>query len=120
MMPNGCLRRWLEGTWPVTLALFFGVALPVRAQDPPAEPAKPALYSLPWLLRPAVPGTVLRLDETVAFFEDPVTGNSGTTYVTSFHAAYKVAPYLALVFRESWVSNSPPEDGPDPSGSAFS
>src|SRR4030095_5725094 len=66
---------------------------------------KPAFYSLPWLLRPAIPGTVLRVDETFGFYEDPVTGNSGITYVTSFHAAYKLAPNWGVVFRESWVSN---------------
>jgi hypothetical protein len=60
------------------------------------------------------------MDETVGFYEDPATGNSGVTYVTSFHAAYKLAPNWGVVFRQSWVSNDAPEDGPDPSGDAFS
>lgn len=120
MMPTGGLRRWLEGTWPVTLALLFGFAAPTRAQEAPADPPKPALYSLPWLLRPAIPGNVVRVDETMAFYEDPTSGEAGQTYVTSLIFSYKVSPTLAIIFREAWVSNSAPEGGPDPSGSAFS
>ena len=77
MMPTGCLRRWREGTWAVTFAILFGFAIPARAQDAPAEPEKPALYSLPWLLRPAIPGNVVRVDETMAFYEDPISGEAG-------------------------------------------
>ena len=62
----------------MVLSLAFAPIAALQAQDAPTEePPKPALYSLPWLLRPAIPGTVLRLDETVGFYEDPVTGNSG-------------------------------------------
>ena len=113
-------REWLSGAWPVVLSFVIAPS-PSLAQDTPKEgPPKPALYSLPWLLRPAIPGTVLRMDETVGFYEDPVSGNSGVTYVTSFHAAYKLSPDLGLVFRQSWVSNDAPEAAPDPSGDAFS
>ena len=120
MMRTCGLRRWREGTWAVTLALLFGFAAAAHAQDEPAEPSKPALYSLPWLLRPAIPGNVVRVDETMAFYEDPVTGEAGQTYVTSLIFSYKLSPAVALILREAWVSNSPPESGPDPSGSAFS
>ena len=114
-------RRWRMRAWLVVLGLALAPVAAIQGQAAPTEePPKPALYSLPWLLRPAIPGTVLRLDETVGFYEDPVTGNSGVTYVTSFHAAYKLAPNWGIVFRESWVSNDAPEDGPDPSGDAFS
>jgi hypothetical protein len=41
------------------------------AQSP--APAAPPPYSLPWLLRPATPATVVRLDETLAFYEDPAS-----------------------------------------------
>jgi hypothetical protein len=90
------------------------LSAPAVAQD------RPALYSLPWLLRPAIPGSVVRVDETVGFYEDPVTGNAGTTYVTSLITSYKVSPDLAIILRGAWVSNSAPEGGPDESGSAFS
>jgi len=71
-------RRWRMRAWLMLLGLAFAPVAALQAQDAPAEePPKPALYSLPWLLRPAIPGTVLRLDETVGFYEDPVTGNSG-------------------------------------------
>ncbi|HEY7574316.1 MAG TPA: hypothetical protein VIB08_04085 [Thermoanaerobaculia bacterium] len=109
------------------IGLFLGVCVvlvsPVdvsRAQDAEPQPSKPALYSLPWLLRPAIPGSVVRIDETIAFYEDPASGTAGTTYVTSFIASYKVSPELAIIFREAWVSNSAPAGGSDPSGSAFS
>ncbi len=77
-----CARRWRLRHWLVVLGLaLFPVAAIQGQAAPTEEPPKPALYSLPWLLRPAIPGTVLRLDETVGFYEDPVTGNSGVTYV---------------------------------------
>jgi hypothetical protein len=120
MMSIGCIRRWLEATWPAALALLLAPVPDIRAQDAPEDPPKPALYSLPWLLRPAIPGNVVRVDETIAFYEDPVTGEAGRTYVTSFVASYKVSPELALIFRQAWVTNSAPDGGPDPSGSAFS
>jgi hypothetical protein len=92
-----------------------------HAQDAPVpDPPRPALYNLPWLLRAAVPATVVRLDETMAFFEDPASGTSGTTWVTSLIASYKLAPEWSLVFRETWVCNDAPGGGPDPSGDAFS
>src|SRR5262245_42424780 len=115
------VRRRLMNPGIVVFGLALLPATPAFAQGKPTEdPPKPALYSLPWLLRPAIPGTVLRLDETFGFYEDPVTGRSGITYVTSFHAAYKLAPNWGIVFRESWVSNDAPDGGPDPSGDAFS
>src|SRR4029450_7327855 len=72
-------------------ALFCGAGLaaslataPALAQPapPPATATRPAPYALPWLLRPAVPGSVVRLDETVAFYEDPASGTSGSSYLT--------------------------------------
>jgi hypothetical protein len=106
----------------LAVAFFLNVSSDcVSAQDAPASaPEKPALYNLPWLLRPAVPGTVFRLDETIAFFEDPASETSGTTYVTSLIASYKLAPEWSLVFRETWVSNDPPSGLADPPGDGFS
>ena len=99
-----CTRRWRLRHGLVVLGLALAPVAAIQGQAAPTEePPKPALYSLPWLLRPAIPGTVLRLDKTVGFYEDPATGNSGITYVTSFHAAYKLAANWGIVFRESWV-----------------
>jgi hypothetical protein len=117
-------RRHVSGLVPacsVAMLLLLSSSRTAHAQDTAAaDPPKPALYSLPWLLRPAIPGNVVRVDETIGFFEDPTTHESGTTYVTTFIASYKVFADLALIFRESWVSNSPPELGADPSGNGFS
>ena len=63
--------------------------------------ARPVLAA--WLLRPAVPGSVVRLDETMAFFEDPASGSSGSTYVTSLIATWKASPNWVPIFREIWV-----------------
>jgi len=110
------MRAWL-----VVLGLVLAPVAAIQAQDAPTEePPKPALYSLPWLLRPAIPGNVVRVDETMAFYEDPVSGEAGQTYVTSLIFSYKLSPMVALILREAWVTNSPPEGGPDTSGSAFS
>jgi len=95
---------------------------PVSAQTtaPPAVPPKPAPYSLPWLLRPAVPVSVIRLDETMAFYQDPASGTSGNTYVTSLIATWKASPTWVPIFRQIWVSNDAPSGGKDASGSGFS
>ncbi len=89
------------------------------AQTPPPSP-KPAPYSLPWLLRPAAAATVARVDETLAFVEDPASRTSGATYLTGFTGSHKLGARLAAVFRETWVHNAPPSGGRDPAGSAFS
>lgn len=115
-----CPGRRLIPACSISFGLVLATGFAALGQEPAAQPDRPALYSLPWLLRPAVPGSVVRLDETFGSFEDPASGTSGRTWVTSFTASYKVSPELALIFRESWVSNSPPELGPDPSGSGFS
>ena len=60
--------------------------------ETPTPAAPPAPYSLPWLLRPALPASVLRLDETMAFFEDPSSGQGSATYVTSLIATYRLHP----------------------------
>ena len=98
----------------VALVAGVGGASPAVAQGavPPAPP-----YSLPWLLRPATPGSVVRLDETMAFFEDPATGEGGATYVTSLIATYRVDSRWVPLFRQSFVRNEPPGGA---SASAFS
>jgi outer membrane putative beta-barrel porin/alpha-amylase len=95
---------------------------PVHAQTaaPAANAPRPPPYSLPWLLRPAVPGSVIRLDETVAFYEDAASGTSGRSYLTSLIATWKAGKSWVPVFREIWVDNHAPSGGKDRSGRGFS
>lgn len=88
--------------------------------SPPPTPAAPPPYSLPWLLRPVTPATVLRLDETLAFYKDPASGSSGASYLTSLIATYKLNPRFVPVFRLVWTRNDAPARGPAPSGSGLS
>ena len=99
------------------LILLICVCGPAGAQ-PPAPPP-PAPYSLPWLLRPVMPGTVVRLDETLAFFEDPASGSGGGTYVTSLIATWRASPRWVPIFRETFIHNDPPA-GATRAASAFS
>ncbi len=96
--------------------LVAASAMPAAAQGPAAPP--PAPYSLPWLLRPATPASVVRLDETLAFFDDPATGEGGGTYVTSLIATYRASDRFVPIFRETFIRNAPP--GGAASASAFS
>lgn len=99
----------------VLATLGFWVPQMAAAQEAPAPPAP---YSLPWLLRGAVPGNVVRFDETIAFFENPTTHASGTTDMTCLLVTRKLTPNVMIVGRESWINNSPP--APTLSGTAFS
>ena len=111
--------------WSRKLLGASGVAVslavpPVSAQTTAPPAARPAPYSLPWLLRPAVPVSVIRLDETMAFYEDPASGTSGSTYVTSLIATWKASATWVPIFRQIWVSNDAPSGGKDASGRGFS
>lgn len=89
------------------------------AQPPAPQPTPPPPpYSLPWLLRGMAAANVVRLDETLAFYQDPASGTSGVTHVTSLLATYRLSPRWVPVLRETWIHNSAP--GIAPSGSAFS
>lgn len=111
--PSGPMKHALRA-----LVATLALSGPLAAQPAPA-PAPPS-YSLPWLLRSTAPATVVRLDETLAFYQDPASRTSGGTYVTSLLATYKLSPHWVPVVRETWVHNSAPSGGKDPSGSAFS
>jgi hypothetical protein len=98
------------------------------ANAPPATPAAtpappPPPYSLPWQLRPAAPGTVLRSDTSMAFYEDPATHNAGTAVATMLLASYKVTSNLAPLVRLGFVQNATPDPamgGPKaPAGTSF-
>ncbi|MFN7976269.1 MAG: hypothetical protein U0166_28705 [Acidobacteriota bacterium] len=82
------------------LALLLSIAAPALAGDPPP-------YSLPWQLRPAAIGTVLRWDSVVADYED-ASGNSGRTLVSFLLLSYKVNDKLAPMIRVGYVDNDPP------------
>jgi len=97
--------------------LLICVCAPASAQ--PASPPPPAPYSLPWLLRPVVPTTVVRLDETLAFLEDPASGSGGATYVTSLIATWRASPRWVPIFRQTFIHNDPPTSA-NPSASALS
>jgi hypothetical protein len=107
----------------VSLSFIYMVVCAVAsaqpASPPPSSPSPPPPYSLPWLLRPVVPASVVRVDETLAFFEDPASGSSGGTFVTSLIATWRINPRWVPVFRETFIHNDPPT-GANPSASAFS
>lgn len=127
MMP----RTWMPsprsaGNACLSLCALAGLlilrAVPAGGQQvSSSEPPRPALYSLPWLLRAAgAPATVLRLDETIALYEDPASQRSGTTAVTSLITSYKGGPDWSLIFRETFVDNRAPSGEASPSGNGFS
>lgn len=96
---------------PTPVAAEATLATPeVAPEPPPAGPApKPPPYSLPWQLRPVVAGNVIRSDTTLALYESPTTGDSGSTIASMLLASYKIASDLAPLFRVGVVSSSPPK-----------
>jgi hypothetical protein len=111
-------------TFTLTFLIGIGLACFAHAQpaEPPAEPAAapppPPPYSLPWQLRPAAIGTVVRSDTAFAFYENPMSGESGSTVASMLLGSYKVSDAFAPLVRLGVVSNSPP-DGPMSPGSGF-
>jgi hypothetical protein len=101
------------------LAVFL-VAAPASAQAGVAPPGRPAPYSLPWLLRSAVASSAVRLDQTAAFYVDPVTGASGRSQLTGLTIVYKASPRWVPVLRVLHADNAAPRGGRDVSGHAFS
>src|SRR6187397_977069 len=63
---------------------------PPGAEPAPAPPPPP--YSIPWQLRPAAAATVVRSDTAMAFYENPATGESGTTVASMLLGSYKITP----------------------------
>jgi hypothetical protein len=129
--------RMIKGVWfPAILmgGLTLAVAAPAMAEEAPAAapattvtetnpapaPVAPATppppYSLPWQLRPAAVGNVVRAETALAFYED-AAGNSGQTSATMLLGTYKVTPTLAPLVRLGLVQNAAP--GATPSGTSF-
>ncbi len=88
-------------------------AIPAAASPAPSPAPAAAPYSLPWLLRPAMPGSVVRLDETMAFLEDPASGSAGASYLTSLIVTHKLSARWVPIFRETFVSNDAPTAATD-------
>lgn len=81
------------------IALFLLTPSLALAEAP--APPPPAPYSLPFQLRPAVAGNVVRSDAMFA------TRETGTTVVEMLLGSYKVAPDVAVLARQGWVNESP-------------
>lgn len=75
-------------------------AAPPAAQPPPAAAPStpPPPYSLPWQLRPASAGSVVRLDTAIATYDKP-DGKSSYTVASLLLASYKVTPDFAPFLR---------------------
>jgi hypothetical protein len=72
---------------------------------PPSSPPPP--YSLPWQLRSVTAATAIRLDSSVAFYND-MTGASGDTEATILNGSYLLTPHLAPLVRLGFVKNDAP------------
>jgi hypothetical protein len=108
------MRRTFEAAGCLIAGGLILTAGPLAAQTPPPRPAP---YVAPWLLRGAAVGDSVRLDETLAFFEDPATGSSGTTAVTNLYVSRKLGTRWVGLLRQAFVHN---DAAVGPSGDAFS
>ena len=97
---------------PPTPSAEAPAASPMAAEAAMPEPAavkpKPPPYSLPWQLRPAVVGNVVRSDTAFAFYKDAAGKESGSTVASMLLATYKVTDEFAPLLRLGIASNSPP------------
>jgi hypothetical protein len=84
------------------------------APEPAATKPKPPPYSLPWQLRPAVVGNVVRSDTAFAFYKDAAGKESGSSVASMLLATYKVTDEFAPLVRLGVASNSPPSSALDP------
>jgi hypothetical protein len=105
------------------LAAWLGAAASAVAQSRQGAPPQPATappppYSIPWQLRPAAIATVLRSDTTLAFHENPTSGESGSTVASMLLGSYKLTDAFAPLVRLGVVQNGPP-DAPMSPGSAL-
>lgn len=100
---------------------LFATALALRAnaasaQTAPSTPApavspawKKSLYSLPWVMRPAIAPNLIRLDTVYANYAAP-NGNGGGTIVSMLTAGYRPIPSaqtLGFYFRMAFNANVP-------------
>jgi hypothetical protein len=107
-------RSALRLTQYASFLAVSSLSLGLLAQEAPAPaPAvakpKPPPYSLPWQLRPAVVGNVVRSDTAVAFYKDAAGKESGSTVASMLLASYKITDEFAPLIRVGVVQNSPPK-----------
>ncbi|TPW01407.1 MAG: hypothetical protein FD129_3375, partial [bacterium] len=93
-------------SWPAIAIVWLVALLSNRVEG--ATP--PAPYSTPWQLRPAAPVRVLRLDTSLASYQN-AAGVDGSTIVSLLLASAKVGKSAALLARIGLVSNDPPAGG---------
>ena len=62
-----------------------------------------APYSLPWQLRPVLPSTYVRLDNSFAFY-----GVGGHTIVDDFTFSYRIIPRISVLARVAVTQNKSP------------
>jgi len=88
----------------ISIAMVLGSAALAAAQTAPAPPP----YALPWQLRPAAVGNLVRVDTTVARYQD--AGGPTTDVVTLLTGAYRLGPRFAPSVRVGVASHAP-DDG---------
>ena len=82
------------------------VEAPAAPPTPLAPAIPPAPYSLPWQLRPAAVGNVVRFDNSYAFYE--VGEKKGQTLASMLLATYKINPSFSALLRLALVRNGEP------------
>lgn len=95
---------------------FAGLAAPPGlAQAQAAPPPPPAPYALPFQLRPAALSNGVRLDTSIACWEN-ASGLGGSTWVSGLIGTRRLTPKVGLLARASFVSSNPPSVGTEKSG----
>ncbi len=91
-------------------ALAFTTAASAQTPAPAVSPAwKKSLYSLPWVMRPAIAPNLIRLDTVYANYAAP-NGNGGGIVVSMLTAGYRPIPSmqtLGFYFRMAFNANMP-------------
>lgn len=105
-----CLSLLLAAAPAAAQAQAPAEAAPAPAAEAP-KPA-PAPYSLPWMLRTAIPGNSVRLDTVFAFSKPRFT------VPVLLFGSYKILPNLAAIVRLGVIHNEA-EDPKIGSGTAF-
>jgi hypothetical protein len=82
--------------------------VPNEAGAPPSAKPKPPPYSLPFQLRGVIPGNVVRSDSTLGLYKNAAGTASGSVFVSTLLASYKLSDEFSPIVRLGVVSNSPP------------
>jgi hypothetical protein len=99
----------------VTSPAFAQPLAPTGAPLPAAALVPPAPYSMPWQLRTAGVGNILRLDTSLAFFSAPAPmaagEERGSTLASTLYGSFKVTSHMALFARFALAHNDEPGPG---------